>query len=159
GFETKKTIAVRYRNRQLFEPIVSAAASSQIFDLVKVDYIVSDFEKVRNILFEEAVKVIKSKEARYVNSLGVRLAPIGLSNEKYDVAYPSEAYQRYQAYETGQAYASPGNYLVQRKAFTFFYDPFDAGRFDVVLAPLDIEPAVQFTLYLRMQYQPRTVGA
>jgi uncharacterized protein YggE len=159
GFETKKTVAVRYKSRELFEPIVRAAASAQIFDLVKVDYIVSDFEKVRNTLFAEAVKIIKSKEARYVNSLGVSLVPIGLANEKYDVAYPSEAYQRYQAYETGQAYSSSGNYQAQRKGFTFFYDPFDAGRFDVVLAPLGIEPAVQFSLYLRMQYQPRTVGA
>ena len=158
GFETKKTVAVRYKSRELFEPIVRAAASVQIFDLVKVDYIVSDFEKVRATLFEEAVKVIKSKEARYVKLLGVSLVPIGLANEKYDVSYPSEAYQRYQAFETGQGYSSNGNYLVQRKGSTFYYDPFDAGRFDVVLAPMGIEPAVQFTLYLRMQYQPRTTG-
>jgi len=158
GFETKKTVAVRYRNRELFEPIVRAAASVQVFDLVKVDYIVTDFEKVRATLFDEAVKVIKSKEARYLKSLGVSLTPIGLANEKYDVSYPSQAYQRYQAFETGQGYASNGSSVVQRKASTFFYDPFDAGRFDVVLAPMGIEPAVQFTLYLRMQYQPRTTG-
>lgn len=158
GFETKKTVAVRYKNRQLFESVVRAAASVQIFDLVKVDYIVSDFEKIRATLFEEAVKVIKSKEARYVKSLGLSLVPIGLANERYDVSYPSEAYQRYQAFETGQGYSSNGNSLVQRKGSTFYYDPFDPGRFDAVLAPLGIEPAVQFTLYLRMQYQPRITG-
>src|SRR5215475_5071499 len=47
GFETKKTIAIRYKNRELFEKIVSAAADSKIFDLIKVDYIVSDFDSVR----------------------------------------------------------------------------------------------------------------
>src|SRR5262245_11595859 len=68
GFETKKTVAIRYKNRDLFEPIVSAAATVQIFDLIKVDYVVSDFEKVRATLFEEAVKVIKNKEAKYVKA-------------------------------------------------------------------------------------------
>ena len=37
GFETKKTVAVRYKSREVFERIVSAAADSRIFDLIKVD--------------------------------------------------------------------------------------------------------------------------
>jgi uncharacterized protein YggE len=44
GFETKKTIAVRYKSRDIFEKIVAEAAKAQIFDLIKVDYIVSDFD-------------------------------------------------------------------------------------------------------------------
>jgi uncharacterized protein YggE len=157
GFETKKTIAVRYKNRELFEQLVRAAASVQIFDLIKVDYIVSDFEQVRALLFEAAARVIKNKETKYAKSFGVSLIPLGLANEKYDVSYPWEAYQRYQAYETGDA-SVDGSRVTQRKAFTFFYDPFEGSRFDVVLAPMSIEPAVQFTLYLRMQYQPRVLG-
>jgi len=157
GWETKKTVAIRYRRRDVFEPIVRAAAAIQIFDLIKVDYIVSDFERVRSTLFEEAVRIIKKKEARYAKSLGVNMTPVGLANEKYDVSYPSEAYQRYQAYETGDAYVTNGSRVAQRKSFTFFYDAFDASRFDVVLAPLGIEPAVQFTLYLRMEYKARVL--
>ncbi|HEX3253995.1 MAG TPA: SIMPL domain-containing protein [Pyrinomonadaceae bacterium] len=159
GFETKKTVAVRYKNRALFEKIVSAAADSQIFDLIKVDYVVSDFESVRARLFEAAVKVIKSKEQKYVNSLGVSLGAIGLSVEKYDVSYPAEAYQRYQAFETGDAYVynnkGTSSRVTQRKSFTFFYDPFEASNFDAVLDRLGLEPAVQFSIYLRMQYQVR----
>ena len=56
GFETKKTIAIRYKNRELFEKIVSAAADCKIFDLIKVDYIVSDFEAVRAGLFDAGKK-------------------------------------------------------------------------------------------------------
>ena len=103
GFETKKTVAVRYKNREVFERIVSAAADSRIFDLIKVDYIVSDFDQVRAGLFDAAVKVLKGKEQKYSNALGVTLGGVGLSIEKYDVTYPSETYQRYQAYETGEA--------------------------------------------------------
>lgn len=154
GFETKKTVAVRYKSREVFEPIVTAAAGAGIFDLIKVDYIVADFEKVRTRLFDEGVKIVKNKEAKYVRSLGVTLTPIALSSEKYDVSYPNEVYQRYQAFEANDV-SNYSTKLWMRKSFTFFYDPFEASRFDEVLAPLGIEPAVQFTLFLRMQYEPR----
>ena len=156
GFETKKTIAIRYKSRALFEPIVTAAANVQIFDLIKVDYVVSDFEAVRKQLFAEAVKVIKSKEQSYAKSFGITLTPVGLANEKYDAFYPSESYERYQAYETGDAYAysrsGSSSRVVQRKSFTFFYDPFNTSGFDLVINKIGIEPVVQFYVYLRMQY-------
>jgi uncharacterized protein YggE len=157
GFETKKTIAIRYKSRELFERIVSAAADSHIFDLIKVDYVVSDFDAVRARLFEAAAKVVKSKEQRYTNALGVALNVVGLSIEKYDVTYPAEAYQRYQAYETGDAEVENekgvSSRVEKRKSFTFFYEPFEGSNFDSVLAPMGIEPMVQFSVYLRMQYQ------
>lgn len=156
GFETKKTIAVRYKNRDLFERIVTAAAGLQIFDLIKVDYVVSDFDAVRRRLFVEAVKVIKAKEDSYVKSFGVTLTPVGLASEKYDAFYPSDTYERYQAFETGDAYTysttTGSSRVTKRKSYTFYYEPFDASRFDTVLEPLGIEPVVQFSLYLRMQY-------
>ena len=161
GFETKKTVAIRYKSRDLFERIVRAAAESRIFDLIKVDYIVSDFDAVRAGLFEAAVKVIKNKEQKYTSALGISLSALGLSIEKYDVSYPSEAYHRYQAFETGDAsvYNEQGtsSRIVQRKSFTFFYDPFEPSRFDSVLVPLGLEPAVQFTVYLRMQYEYKRI--
>ncbi len=159
GFETKKTVAIRYKNRELFERIVSAAADSRIFDLIKVDYIVSDFDSVRTGLFEAAVKVLKGKEQKYANALGVSPSAVGLSIEQYNVSYPAEAYQRYQAYETGDASVSnnqgASSRVVQRKSFTFFYEPFEGSSFDTVLVPLGLEPMVQFSIYLRMQYQVR----
>jgi uncharacterized protein YggE len=157
GFETKKTVAIRYKNREVFERIVSAAADSNIFDLIKVDYIVSDFNSVRANLFDAAARVLKSKEQKYANALGVTLGVIGLSVEKYDVSYPAEAYHRYQAFETGDASVSnnqgPSSRVVQRKSFTFFYEPSEASSFDSVLVPSGLEPVVQFSIYLRMQYQ------
>lgn len=162
GFETKKTVAIRYKSRELFESIVSAAVDSQIFDLIKVDYIVSDFDSVRAGLFEAAAKVLKSKEQKYENALGVSLGAVGLSVEKYDVTYPAEAYQRYQAFETGEAsvYNREGvsSRVVRRKSFTFFYEPFEASSYDSVLVPLGLEPMVQYSVYLRMQYQVKRMN-
>lgn len=154
GFETKKTIAVRYKNRDLFEKLVTAAAGLQIFDLIKVDYIVSDFDAVKTRLFDEAVKIIKAKETKYVNSFGTKLIPVGLANERYDAVYPSESYQRYQAFESGEATTNYnyGTKVIKRKSFTFYYEPLIGDKFDTMINPVGIEPLVQFTLYLRMDY-------
>jgi hypothetical protein len=85
-------------------------------------------------LFEEAVKIIKNKESIYVKSLGVGLAPVGLASEKYDVSYPNEAYQRYQAFETGEGYAYSSNGTSSRvvpaqELYVFSNEPFEAEPF------------------------------
>jgi uncharacterized protein YggE len=153
GFETKKNIAVRYRDRDLLEKILSAAARGSIFDLIEVNYVVGDVSGVRQRMYEEAVRIIKQKEASYANSFGIKLSPTNLANEKYDAFYPSELYAAYQAYEAGTTSGDYNRVVVrQRKTSTFFYEPLDASNFDSVVNQMSIEPMVQFTLYLRLQY-------
>lgn len=153
GFETKKNVAVRYKDREILEKILSAATKFAIFDLIKVDYVVGDINGVHAKLYEEAVKVIKQKEAAYANSFGIKLSPTNLANEKYDAFYPGELYASYQAFESGNTSGDYNNRVIQqRKTKTFYYEPLEASNFDTVINPLGIEPMVQFTLYLRMQY-------
>lgn len=155
GFETKKNIAVRYSDREVLEKIIAAATKNSIFDLIKVDYVVSDIKTVHARLYEEAVKIVKQKETAYANSFGIKLAPTNLAGEKYDAFYPGELYAVYQAFESGNTYGGYDNNRVisQRKTKTFYYEPLDASDFDAVINQIGIEPMVQFTLYLRMQYE------
>lgn len=153
GFETKKNIAVRYVDREVLEKIIAVAAKNSIFDLIKVDYVVSDIKTVHAKLYEEAVKIVKQKEAAYANSFGIKLLPTNLANEKYDAFYPGELYANYQAFEAGSTYGDYNNRVIeQRKTKTFYYEPLDQSDFDSVINEIGIEPKVQFTLYLRMQY-------
>ncbi len=154
GFETKKNIAVRYGDREILEKIISAAAKNSIFDLIKVDYVVNDIKAVNARLYEEAVKIIKQKETAYANSFGIKLSPTNLANEKYDAFYPGELYAGYQAYESGNTYGDYEKRVIEkRKTKTFYYEPLDPSDFDSVINQIGIEPMVQFTLYLRMQYE------
>jgi uncharacterized protein YggE len=153
GFETKKNIAIRYRDRDLLEKLLAAAARRSIFDLIEVNYIYDDTAGVRARLYDEAVKVIKQKEASYDRSFGIKLAPTSLANEKYDAFYPSELYSGYRAYESGTTSGDYNRVVIrQRKTSTFFYEPLDASNFDSVINQMGLEPMVQFTLYLRVQY-------
>jgi uncharacterized protein YggE len=155
GFETKKNVEVRYKDRDLLDKILAAASKAAIYDLIEVDYAVSDIKGVHARLYDEAVKSIKQKQASYENSFGVRMSPTNLANEKYDSFYPAELYSNYQAYEAGNTYGDYNNRVIQaRKTRTFFYTPLNASDFDAVIDPIGMEPMVQFTLYLKMQYEP-----
>ncbi len=157
GFETKKTVAVKYKSRELFEKMLSAATKAQIFDLIKVDYIVSDFESVKSKLFDEAVKVVKQKETRYKSVFEMTMKSVGLSVEKYDAFYPAERYENYQAFESGTAkttdYRNARTTINLRKSSTFFYEPLEGNKFDKIINSIGIEPNVQFTVYLQVEYR------
>lgn len=157
GFETKKTISVKYKSREMLEKIMAAASKAQIFDLIKVDYIVNDFEPVRQKLFDEAANVIRQKEAKYKNAFSMMIKPVGLAVEKYDAFYPGERYENYQAFESSAAnatdYRNVRTTVTKRKSTTFFYTPLDANKFDRIVNPIGIEPEVQFTVYMQFQYR------
>ncbi len=157
GFETKKTIAVRYKDRSVLEKLLTAAAQASIFDLIKVDYIITDMTKIRSRLFEEAVRVVKQKEENYVRSLGMVIKRFALVQETYDAHYPAELYQTYTAFESGAVesnYYNTQNTRVirERKSSSSYLEPLDRSAFDAVLNSMGIEPMVQYTVYMRVLY-------
>ncbi|MCM3872085.1 MAG: SIMPL domain-containing protein [Pyrinomonadaceae bacterium] len=157
GFETKKNIAIKYKDRALLEKLLAAASQASIFDLIKVDYVVNDMAKIRGRLFEEAVRVVKQKEETYVRSLGLVVKRNALVQETYGTYYPSELYQTYTAFESGTVdpYYGSGTgarVIRERKSSTSYLEPLDPSTFDAVLNPAPIEPMVQCTLYIKVSY-------
>lgn len=157
GFETKKTIAVRYKDRSLLEKLLGAAAQAAIFDLIKVDYVINDLGKIRSRLFDEGTRIVKQKEENYVRSLGLTIRRQALVQETYNTFYPGELYQTYSAFESGAVdpyYGSGQSTRVirERKSSTSYLEPLDPSAFDAVINPVGIEPLVQCTLYMKVSY-------
>ena len=154
GFELKKNIAVRYKDKSLLEKMLAAASKSSIFDLIKVDYVISDMAGMRDKLLEEAAKIIKKKEEIYGRMLGIKMRPATVISEKFNAFFPSEMYSSYVAFESGNVDARYRDVQVveKRKASTFYYNPLHPGEFDATINPVGVEPVVQLTLYLRVKY-------
>jgi uncharacterized protein YggE len=155
GFETKKTIAVRYKDRPLLEKLIGAAAQASIFDLIKVDYVINDLPRIRARLMEEASAIIKQKEDNYSRSLGLKFKRIAIFQETYQTYYPDELYQTYTAAESGSvepSYESRTRVVRERKSSTSYLEPLDRSAFDAVINPAGLEPVVQCTLYLKVRY-------
>lgn len=155
GFETKKTIALRYKDRSLLEKLVAAAAQASIFDLIKVDYVINDLTKIRSRLLEEASSVINKKEENYARSLSLKFKRNAVFQETYATLYPDQLYQSYTAAESGsveQSDESRTRVVHERKSSTSYLEPLDRSAFDVVINPAGLEPTVQCTLYLKVRY-------
>jgi uncharacterized protein YggE len=159
GFELKKNVAVRYRDRDLLDKLILAAARHQIFDLIKVDYVVRDPSAVQNQLMEEAAKVIEQKAVRYTRLLGIKFhGPAQVYAERPSAYFPTEMYDSYTAFESEsverESYEESKMTVHRaRKSRTFFFNPLNADGFDRVINPVVIEPVVQFTLYLKVKYE------
>ena len=154
GFEVKKNLAVRYKDKALLGQMLAAASKAGIFDLIKVDYIVSDMNSVRGRLLEEAAKIVKKKEDGYARLLSIKLRPQAVFEEKYNVFFPSEMYSSYMAFESGKVVDSRynTNVLQKRKVSTFYFNPLSISEFDSVIGEMDVEPVVQCTLFLKVKY-------
>ncbi len=158
GFELKKNVIVHYKDKALLDKLILAAAKSNVYDLIKVDYVVKDTTAIHNRLMEEAAKVLKQKAARYEKLFGTRLKPSAqVYAEKPATYYPSEMYDNYTAFETEDVNAGyyRQKYITQgaRKSRTFYFNALSAKGFDTVVNPVVIEPVVQFTLYLKVKFE------
>jgi uncharacterized protein YggE len=164
GFELKKNVLIRFQDRELLDKLVAAAAGAEIFDLIKVDYVVEHPEDVQQRLMEEAARVVKRKRGRYESLLGIKLEAAGqVYAERSAAYYPAEMYDAYTAFEAESvgADAYRQRYVVQsaRKSRTFYFNGLDADGFDAVVNADVLEPSVQFTLYLKLRYAIAPSGA
>lgn len=161
GFELKKTVSVRYRDKAMIDRLALAASKANIHDLVKVDYVVTDLAPIQERLAEAAAVVIKSKAARHERLLGINLrASPQVHAERSSASFPTERYDSYIAGESDGISGGPdrSRFAIQslRKSRTFYFNPLDADGFDRVIDPVVLEPVVQFTLYLKLRYEIET---
>jgi uncharacterized protein YggE len=101
GFQMKKNIHVIFYNHDKLSEIISHVAKAEIYDIVKVDYNLSNIEAVYDSLMEAASLVIKMKEKLY-EKMGLHLEVENMS-DGFNVAYPLERYASYTAFNTGSS--------------------------------------------------------
>ena len=155
GFELQKNIIIRFAPISQFDQIVIAASAHGIYDMVKVDYIVSDLPAVYAKLFEAAGKVIDQKKIMYTSLTHTTLSnSSSIYGEKIYSYYPPQLYKGYQANESSDVYGQFNDYVVKdlRKSTTFYYDPINYSGFDTVINPAVTEPAVAFALDLQVKF-------
>lgn len=158
GFEIKKNVIVRYTDKKLIEQLINTASKYDIYDLVKVDYLVDDLAKIKEIMFEEAVKQIKAKKSRYLALTDLKLeSESQIISEEYTAYYPLEMYENYTAYGASHITASGYSYsrlekVEARKMETHYYQPLLPADYDYTVNPLSLEPHVQFVYIIKVKY-------
>lgn len=158
GFEIKKNIHISYTNPDLLDDIMTAAARSEIYDIVKVDYNVNDIAGKYAQLRKECLKQIKDKIDDFA-SMGLRFQPLNQTfTESSQSYYPLQLYSNYTAINTASIQVvnttldKNSKVNTAAKPVTYYYNKVPYNQFDVVLNPHMLEPSVQFTYTVSIKY-------
>lgn len=154
GFEIKKNIHLKFKDPKMLNKMVKLFAQNEIYDLVRVDYIIEDMEEIKMQMLQKAKDILKSKIQVYQEILGVCFDNYSKSfNEEYEVFLPVEMYKSYEAANSQNlSLWKSAHVKKEEKVMTTYYQPVFNKDFDFVMNPVIIEPVVQvlYEFKLRM---------
>ena len=158
GFELKKNIHITYKKNETLDDIVTLAAKSEIYDIIKVDYIINNISAVYDSLRDASIKLLNQKTEDF-KKLGIKFNPkFQVMGEDVQSVYPIERYKSYTAYNNSSLQAlkksgvSSTSISYQPKQATLYYDKLPYNNYDIVINPVVVEPAAQFTYSLKVRY-------
>lgn len=158
GFELEENVYVRYTNSAKLDDIVSAAAAAEIYDLVKVDYFVTNFQKSLDSLRLKCLHEIKIKTKEY-EIVGFKLDTMKkVMADNFTTVYPQTRYSSYQAFSRPSLSAakkkamSSSAYNEIAKPTSKYYSPVSYDEYDIILNPVITEPVVQISYTITVKY-------
>lgn len=156
GFEMQKNLHIRFNNNSVLDNIVTAAASNEIYDLIKVEYFVKNNAEIYTELRNKSIDYMNKKIESF-KKLNILLDTVyHVISEKSSVVYPIDRYRSYQAYTGTSIDAIKSKHVTKvRKPKTMFYNKLPYHEYDIIINPKILEPAVQFTYSITVKYVVR----
>lgn len=155
GFEVKKNIIIKLKDLKILEKMLVEAHKHQIYDLVKVDYIVNDMDAIYERLFKKASEVINKKKDLYVTATNMKLKKQSqIFGESFVSYYPSQLYKSYTPNSTTEV--SIEDYFRKkdlRQSTTFYYNKLSNSGFNAIINPDIAEPAIEFVFKLEIKFE------
>lgn len=156
GFEIKKNVILKFKKIADLDKMVICASNYNIYDLIKVDYLVSNEEEVYSNLFEIAKSTIEKKKNLYVSATNVKLDTSSqIFGEKFYSQSPQESYNNYNS-NLSSTYTNDNTYnkrLDLVKTPTYYYDKLNYSGFDKIINPIVTEPVVEYVLSLQIKFK------
>jgi uncharacterized protein YggE len=164
GFELQQNISVKYKNTGLLPSIIAAAAASEIYDIVKVDYFIDNIDLYIDSLRRGCLaEVVKREQGMRV--LGFRADTLRkVMAEDFTTIYPPTRYFSYQAFSRPSLEAAhrragrkeqlppPETKIETDKAISRFYQQVHYDYYDMVTRPVVSEPVIQISLSITVKY-------
>ncbi len=154
GFEMQKNITVRYKKSAKIDEIVSAAAQAEIYDLVKVDYFISNTQEILDSLRIKAISCLKNKTKSY-ELLGFKLDTLKkVFADNFVTTSPTTRYRSYQAFSRPSLNAAKKKSYVNEinKTYSQYYKQIEYDLYDFIVNPIVTEPVIQISYTLLVKY-------
>ncbi|MGJ8683762.1 MAG: SIMPL domain-containing protein [Nonlabens sp.] len=157
GFELQQNLLISYRDDADFEKILSACASAEVYNLVKVDYYVKNLEAIYADLQTKLLAEVKKKK-EYYTALGfdMQTYDVHMADAKY-YHMPKDHYKSYVAANNISMDALKQKKGVTRikKPISYYYDPIPHAGYDIVVNAAITKPVIQLGMNLTLRYVPK----
>jgi len=158
GFEVKKNIHVKYKAPGIAEKLIIEATRNEIYDIVKVDYIIDDNREIFDSLRNAGITIL-NKKVKEFKRLGLKFEPkYQTIAEKIYSVYPLDRYSTYTPFNNASVgfinKSNAGKFLANSttQAPSLYYNKMPYNTFDYIINPEIVEPVVQFVCTLTMKY-------
>ena len=155
GFQLQKNLHIRYRDPELLDRILTAAATQEVYDIIKVDYQIARpsevYAEMRRLAFDylDQIEEVYAGQGIGLDTFNKTIA------ENAFVTYPGDRYQSYTAFASQKLSADQrsGSVVDQaEKPQLRFYDAIPPNDYDLVINPDVLEPSAQFSFSLKVRY-------
>ena len=153
GFEVKKNIHLRYSDPKIVEQLLIQAAKNEIYDIIKVDYVIKNIAAINDSLRNTCVGVI-NKKVKDFKKLGVKFDANNyqtISDNIYST-YPIEHYATFMEFDRKMGGNNQGKISARGDVPSLYYNKQSYNSYDLVVNPTVIDPVVQFTCNVKVKY-------
>ncbi len=157
GFEIKKNIHIKFTDRDLADQYLKIAAKNEIYDIIKVDYIVNDHRSVYDTLRNECIALINKYVTDY-KKMGITFEAMYKSMEESNsCTYPISRYSSFASYMPTNYDPIKGNdedmnLVNPNEHINIFYDKLPYNYYDIIINPDVVEPVVQFSQNVKIKF-------
>lgn len=154
GFEVKKNIHIKYKDQKIAEKLLVEAAKNEIYDIVKVDFIVNNNDLIYDSLRNCAIRLM-NKKVKEFKKLGLKFEALYQSvSEDISSTYPLERYSKYAAFNDPSinVVTKSSKYASSSHNISLFYNKLPYNEFDFVINPVVLEPVVQYAYKLQQKF-------
>lgn len=163
GYEIKKNIILRFSTQISFDDLVEKASDFGIYNIIKVDYINLNADKIYEQMFEEAQKLVqirKNQMGKYIDEGAEDVPTIQVS---FVALSPISQYKSFQAFESSELnYSNNSRYndkqLIrkeERKSKTFYYDGLNPQGYDKIMNADSPVVGMQYVMEMTMTYRKK----
>lgn len=155
GFDIKKTLHIHFPNEEQLKDIMEICSKVEIYDLIRVDYLVNDMELKKAQMIRRADSILSRKISRMEQLLDQSFGQLKKEMvDGFQTTYPVESYRSYQAFSSPSLQADKSAKIKEfNKSLTTFHQPFVNKDLDFVINPITIHPCIQLVYELKMRFK------
>ena len=157
GFEIKKNLHLSFTDGHLADKYIKLAAKNEIYDIIRVDYIVNDHKNIYDNLREQCVNLLNQYVVDY-KKMGVDfVAEYTSMEETNSCTYPIARYSSFTSYMPTNYDPLLGgdtelNFVNPNEKINIFYNKLPYNNYDIIINPAVVEPVVQFSQSVKIKF-------